>query len=255
MLKIYNNHLFIFLMFIFIISGCGIPSIPYIDPPEVSSPVTTLSEYDVRFRNAYKNNPVYFYGYSIYYRFFSSEDNLDTVVNDLSGADDINDLQDEDFNFMYRMSDEEGLGRNGGTPVTIEIDEADRNDSFYLTLDFYGDIVYSDSDSEDNDESLLFGTVITYPDEDSNINYLGRYIEQNRINISSTEDAVNRSFKDNAFSEEDADLPDNNSFEFGVDDMLYLAVYVLSFGRDTVGVPIYSEPVYLGKFEIPVNTL
>lgn len=84
--------------------------------------------------------------------------------------------------------------------------------------------------------------------------YLCRYVQQNRIDTSETDKAA-RSFQRDDFFADDGDIPAPSSYPGGTDGMLYLSLFVVSFGRNTDGTPVYSEPVSLGSFTFPVDAL
>ncbi|MBI9100822.1 MAG: hypothetical protein JEY99_00275 [Spirochaetales bacterium] len=232
------------------LGSCGIPSIPFIEPPEANS-IPEYTSFSVSFKNAEDNNPLYFQGYALYYRFFSDQEKLATVVDSLASADDRSDLLAKEYRFLYQMEDNTGFPTEGYTPsktMTIPVDLLDRNKTFNLTLDFNGDIVAA------GDEINLFGTTITSSISGiftDNILYVGRYIGQDREDDDNDVEVV-KSFNEYAYSIDDADIPDDFNFDTNT---LYLSVYVISFGQDTIGLSIFSKPVNLGKFQLNVNTL
>ncbi len=226
-----------------IFAGCGIPSIPYLEPPIVSNINIDLNNYTVNLQNTTMNNPDNFQGYSFFYRFFLTETTLDEQVTAFISIDNVQTLKNAFYNYIYRFEGETGSISVNATPQafpTLYLDSGSRNDSFSIIFSLSGDIAYA-SDNDGN-----FGANISYNGETI---YLGRYITQDRIDPASYQFAE-KSFKKISFSVDDADLPDDFGEEY---DYLFLSVYAASFGRDNFGSPFYSEPVNIGKFELPVS--
>ncbi|MDR1893566.1 MAG: hypothetical protein LBQ61_02585 [Spirochaetales bacterium] len=235
MLRNRTLRLFLEAAGVFMVFGCGIPDYVYLEPPDISVS-GNYGNSSVVFYNNTNNDPLFFKGYAVYYRFFLTTTALDSAVLSLTSAQGTSDLTRSGYQSLARIS-----GPTGSFPVPLVPVVPGGNNQ--ITLDFSGDL----SNSSTAFDTRIYGpsiTGISLP--------LGRYILQNRRDPNLTSSAT-RSFKPGAFYTDDSDipLPPSQSPTEGVN-TLYLSVFILSYGQDNNATPIYSRPVHLGRFEIPI---
>lgn len=231
----FRNPIYFFSFFFICIffGGCGIPDYPYLAPPVVTNKNDNFINYTAGFNNASENNPQYFQGYVFYYRFFNTEQELQNFINSIANAEGREDLKD--YFSLFRV---ETTGDKAPAPL-LEIDVNDRPKNFSVNVNFGSDIIDVSSGG--------FGSIITWTV--SSVTYsinIKRRILQIPVDPLNY-DYEDRSFKRDNFFASDSDIPS----DYQNTGTLYLSLFVLSFGRDDNGSPLFSVPVELGRFLFP----
>lgn len=212
--------------------GCGIPSYVYLEEPSIAISSSLGDAIKaVAFNNRTTNNPQVFRGYVFYYKFYDSSDELEKetkAVKD-SSTSSLQSLHSRDYHQIYRV-DVESEKVEEVAPLVLLTDE-EKSKAFRISVDFRDDVTPLDVPGK-------FDSFVSY--EGKKI-YICRYPFQNR-ETKTSQDQIERSFKLDDFDEADGDIP--KGYTFG--DSLYMALFVLSHGRDLS--PIHSKPSYLGAF-------
>lgn len=150
-----------------ILTGCGIPSYPYLYPPEA------LGGGRVGFTHDEDNDPTVFVGYEIFYRFYSTDPGsigaTSLAEQDMrsffSSSFQISSIVYEDSSSAYNKGFRRAyIEKNGDTPPQLPVEAADISSSFDIQL------VDNDSEAEiqftyDSTEFTLLRSVL---DTDNN---------------------------------------------------------------------------------------
>ena len=240
------------LLYIFSLSGCGLPTYPFLYAPEVVETRTDPGAgfYDLVFKNAYENNTSIFSGYELYYKIY---DPLDTdsaskyisdrsAISALSSSADKTTLVTYGFSRLYASNSYNSTFTHDETYPVFSIDSSLLEEEFSIRILFQQDLTETFYASPWNTDSVTF----------SETPYFYRWVYN-----SSTNTSIRKYFNSTDFDIYDADLPDtvdidsyNLSQNYG-DYYLYISFYIMSYGRevDDIATSVYSTPEYLGTLK------
>lgn len=209
---------FLFLAACLALSSCGLEEYVFLYPPD-----TALSGDILTFSNNTGNDPVYFFGYKILYRFYPTPTDVDGAVGTVSSLYSSNPttIYQKMKSSPYSFRD---LGIGAGQNDELLIQAADRQDLFSVDLNFQTCV----SSGEDATIVVSEGSPGTDPDISS---------DQIIYQTISGESYV-------GFSQ--ADLVERAGvFEEGVhfaEGKTYLLLYVIAYGYNSSFGNVYSEP-------------
>ncbi len=218
-----------------IIISCGIPSDAYLYPPKA---ITSFNINDERmvFRNSTENNStdIEFVGYLLFYRMYSGTTELDQ--NDYQDYGETY-LTSSIINNNFDIENEQGIystTQRISLFKVIEVNNTYEDEDFDVTLDFQD--IASNGGADNN-------ATIGYSGGDVTIGHLYRSFKR-----SGSWESVTYYFSDDSsdYVSGDTDLP--SDFSSG----MRCAMWVVSYGYNLSESiqNIYSEPVYIGNFEI-----
>jgi hypothetical protein len=206
----------------FLLAGCGIKSYPYLAAPEnISEPLE--NEQLFSFINYTENNTNYFLGYEIYYKFYSA----DTAVSKYESERDQLELTptyEKLTSFGYtRMYNKIDVFSRPLIPVSTEL----AGQAVSISIDF------------------RFLTETIFPE----ISYAENTIEGARY-IRDTDDIQDTvyNFNPGNISSDFSDIP--SAIMSSDVNMLYLSLYVLSYGKYDVFNELHSSAAHLGKITV-----
>jgi len=223
------------LLLIILAAGCGIPDYAYLEPPHTVSMFADTVSF---FSNATDNNPDIFWGYQVYGKFYNHGSYTEGLIyTESKQVTSFSKLTSLDF---FRLVKPDSTGNYADPEPVINLTEVEKGQSLRFTLDFSGDR-YPSTEG--------FNTVISYGSKEIKV-------ARNVLTEGAAAgDRELKSFQRDKLDPDDSDLK-NLSLPAGEESMnfIYLSLFVLSFGRESEGyVAVYSEPVYLGFVELPVD--
>lgn len=228
----------VFLFTIFA-AGCGIPDFAYLEPPQNVLKFNNTKESS--FTNASDNNPDLFIGYQVYGKFYNYGSDTDgSIYTESNQITSFAKLTSLDF---FRLVKPDTTGTSADPDPVIKLSDDEKGESIRFTLDFNGDVF-----------SYLeeFNTVIKN-NIDSEVIKVARNV---LIEGAVTGERVLKSFYIDDLLPDHSDLknlePPDGEITLSY---IYLSIFILSYGRESDGyTPVYSEPVYLGYVELPVDS-
>ncbi len=218
-------------------SSCGLADYPFVAPP-VNVSQDALSA-EVSFENNPANNPEFFEGFDIYYRFYL-ESNEDEQQEDLSKID----SESEAFVDARRLLERFDYRRMQGYPADsqenvitqeplLSVAEVAKKESFRVEVDF-GPLE-------------LLGAA-----QDPTISYANSAQSTSVVPLRKPSAAsVAEAFDPTLFTTDDADMPEGYRGDGATG--FILSLFAISYGTQDLVVSIYSRPVYLGKVRFTVQ--
>jgi hypothetical protein len=218
-------------MIILSISGCGLEDYPYLYPPLINK--AAVGDSSCSFKNSTENNPQYFQGFLVYYRFYDR--NADTAadnnyIESQTGASVLSAFQLKNFRPLALISSFVNETALFYEYANIIIPSDSRDDSFIIEINFNTVNKSNPAELKDKFPVLTSGGIIPelYPAR----NLGGR--------TSGITEADIRGFSDSDFS---AAASDKGSL---TSDNIKILLYAVSYGRDENLKLFYSEPLSLG---------
>lgn len=223
--------LLLFLLFI----GCGIITYVYLESP-IANKISNHLDYDASFFNNPENDPQYFKGFCLFYKFFESKEQLETSKKQIENTsyNAVNYMKTKGFKKIKKV--------DATYSNTFIIDKKYKNKNIEFYIDFSKDRLDEENDFNSYVEIKYNGQVVSK-------SFICRYIKQNRKDSSIYISAA-RSFKSEDFVIDDSDIPSG----FSGDEEIYMILYATAFGWDHNMVELYSDPVYLGEFIFEVDS-
>lgn len=244
-----------------IFSGCGIESVPYLNPPDRMDFTTDI--YSIQFSNgsAIDNDADYFDGYELVYRFYDpvvdeailddetilheraeylTEINLTHLFNQEYSR--LSYSSDQHVDLYRRLNSVGEITRESFSRPLINLSESNKaqykGSPCVYTLDF---------------TSVFFTTSehcrVTFPDPQ---NYF--YETFARYVLTESGEFEMKTFQPEDLEEGDDDIPESlfdPEREFIAEEVT-IVIYAVSFGRDEDFSSLYSESVYLGNLNLPL---
>jgi len=215
----------IFSVFIvLLITGCGIETIPNLNPPEVSTAPVGLT-----FSSTVKNDEFYFKGFELYYKFFNKDDPKENDDSNLGGVT-VDDLKSK-YGF-YRINSSTDTVNNPDKPL-IPVHRGDRGTDFDVKVDFT-----PLNNTESPGEPYISSNVLS-----SDIKI--------RRDVHVTLYTTFKRFSDLASG--DSDVSDIANFDTSL--YIDLMLYVASYGFDINTGEIYSRCKYLGTITLDLYSI
>lgn len=217
--------------------SCGIPEFVYLEKPLIINKAHSTSEFAV-FQNSVDNDPKYFLGFDVYYKFYNKRSTLKQTVKRLKNCTRNTLVNSYAFSKLYRV-EKQDLSYQGLPGYTFPV-KINKTKPFRVMVNLMND----------QDENNTFETYIGYligQDIVNNKIYLCRYPKQNRIKKNQA-NRIARSFAPDNFSINDGDLPQKIT-----GNKIYMILYVCSLGYDNNIISLFSDPLYLGEFEFEIK--
>jgi hypothetical protein len=220
-----------------IASSCGLADYPFVAPPLVISQDALSAQ--LFFENNPANNPEFFEGFDIYYRFYLDTEE-DAQQEDRSEIE----SQSEAFVDTRRLLEDFEYRRMQGHPVgspgdvitqepLLPVAEAAKKEQFPVTVDFQP-LQRLGSTQE---------PTISYTD----LAQPTTVVPLRKPSAASEAEA----FDPALFTTDDADMPDDYRGNEAAD--FILSLFVVSYGKQDLVVSIYSRPEYLGRVTFKVQ--
>lgn len=246
-----DKYFFLIPLILYLLLSCGLPSYPYLAPPEVeyirTNPESTSQESDLIFRNAYENNSSIFSGYELYYKIYDplSEDvddyNADfTFINSTENASTTT-LTSRGFKRLYFTDTYDlPLESHSETMPSFQLPQSLLDENFLTRLKF----IQGEPSGSSFNASVYNNDDISF----SSSYYIYRWVYNESLSSNEI-----RYFEPQDFSLYHDDIPDSINVGAAADYYVYISFFILSFGRETDNIlnTVYSVPAYLGtlRFE------
>lgn len=248
--KLFRNSggLIIFCVMLFLLTACGLPTYAYLYEPTavVSRTNPSDGEYDLIFRNAYKNNINIFSGYEIYYKIYdplapetsATEYVTDRDAIDITSVAGETILKNKNFSRLFTTTTNDTSFIHNDIKPAFPIETTLLDEKFDIRLLFL---------QNQNAGSSYFAAPWESSVTFTETPYIYRYVSNDSTNT------IEKKFFDIVdFDINDSDMPSSiDSGSLAVSDYLYISFYILSFGKDLEDITslIYSVPVYLGTLK------
>ena len=216
-------------LIVLMITGCGIETIPNLNPPEVL-PAPAAGDLYFTFSSTGENGEFYFKGFELYYKFFNKDDPSETDDSNLDGLT-VDDLKSK-YGF-YRINSSTDTVNNPDKPL-IPVDLSYRGTIFSVKVDFT-----PLNNTASPGEPYISSDVLS-----SNIEEIRRDVQ----NI--TPDTTFKRFSDFKDSS-DSDITGLDNFD--TSSSIDLMLYVASYGFDITIGEIYSRCKYLGTITLDLD--
>jgi hypothetical protein len=214
-------------------AACGLADYPFVAPPIVV-PQDPLSA-RFSFENNSANNPEYFEGFDIYYRFYldSEQDDFEADRGEIqSESEAFVDAQRLLERFEYRRMHghpSETPGNTISQEPLLSVAEAAKKESFSVLVDF--------------EPLQQLGA-----DQSPTLSYTNSAQTATIVPLRKPSAASDvEGFDRDVFSTDDADMPEG--YRQDQPTGFILSLFVVSYGRQDLVVGLYSRPVFLGSTE------
>jgi hypothetical protein len=204
------------------ISGCGLESYLLLNPPTA---VSSTASGEFKFKADSTNNEYEFLGFEVYYKFYLTSETPNNSINTFEQ------LKTDSF---LRLN-------NGGSDTATSISkplffsESWKGTSYTVTIDFFNSANPSvDPDAPGRSITGLLRGVIG-------------------VGLLSPYDSYFKPFYN--YVSADTDITPNLLNDINAGLSVTLALYVLSYGKDSTGLELYSQPVFLGGQSILFSNL
>ncbi|MCF7913715.1 MAG: hypothetical protein K9L66_00960 [Spirochaetaceae bacterium] len=224
-----------------LVISCGIPSYPYLYPPEAQDPFATVSV--LTFTHDDDNDPAVFKGYEIFYRFYATEPNS-------AGTSQAESDMRKYFTSSYQISsiisktttstaDTYGFRRAIVKETPDDTPQLTITPPSEIETSFQVELVQTNDSSAPIELNLSYDDSITYT-----------------LFRSATEDSTYKSFypRNSSYAENDTDIVDEG-IDITTADSFYVAFFVVPYGFDISVGELYANGSYegmeyIGRFEI-----
>ena len=213
------------LLLVLLTAGCGLPSPFYLTPTATPGPATETTPL-FQIKSTSENSEPEFRGFELYYKCYKTAD--DPIESNFGTSSFESDLRRAGFLPVCSEADVFASGRSAPLIYIDPTLPTDRGEVFNVTVDFN-----SPANAKYEYTGPKTGTFFSVGVRRSVSDGVGRFKTFDPVQFQSTDPDISRIWT-----------------QAKAEGSFYIAMYTLSYGRQDLGTPIWSSPVYLGYVRI-----